>query len=120
VATARERAGFTQRELGDRLGLSRSAITRIELGQRQLDALELARLADALGRSVEWFLTEPPDTIASHRTGLSADHDVQRLEEELERTSRDVELLTEINALSGSSSTSRLGRSSSSAIPCTS
>ncbi len=100
VATARERAGFTQRELGDRLGLSRSAITRIELGQRQLDALELARLADALGRSVEWFLTEPPDTIASHRTGLSADHDVQRLEEELERTSRDVELLTEINALS--------------------
>lgn len=100
VATARESAGFTQRELGDRLGVSRSAITRIELGQRQLDALELARLADALGRSVEWFLTEPPDTIASHRIGVSADEDVQRLEDELERTSRDVELLIEVNALS--------------------
>jgi transcriptional regulator with XRE-family HTH domain len=48
VATARERAGFTQRELGDRIGLGRSAITRIELGQRQLDALELAQIADAL------------------------------------------------------------------------
>jgi Zn-dependent peptidase ImmA (M78 family)/DNA-binding XRE family transcriptional regulator len=100
VAAARERAGFTQRELGDRLGLHRSAVTRIELGQRQLDALELAQLAEALGRSVEWFLTEPPATIASHRDDLSADHDVRLLEEELERTSRDVELLTDINALS--------------------
>jgi Zn-dependent peptidase ImmA (M78 family)/transcriptional regulator with XRE-family HTH domain len=104
VATARERAGFTQRELGDRLGLSRSAVTRIELGQRRLDALELAQIADALGRSVEWFLTEPPMTIASRRTGLTADltadHDVRRLEEELERTSRDVELLTDIGVLS--------------------
>jgi Zn-dependent peptidase ImmA (M78 family)/DNA-binding XRE family transcriptional regulator len=100
VATARERAGFTQRELGERIGLGRSAVTRVELGQRQLDALELARLAEALGRSVEWFLTAPPASIASHRAGLSADHDVQQLEEELERTSRDVELLTEIGALS--------------------
>lgn len=109
VATARERAGFTQRELGERLGLSRSAITRIELGQRQLDALELAQLADTLGRSVEWFLTEPPDTIASHRSGLSVDQDVQRLEDELERTSRDVELLIETNALSIPSAVSQSG-----------
>ncbi|MEU7830992.1 XRE family transcriptional regulator [Nonomuraea sp. NPDC049129] len=100
VATARERGGFTQRELGDRLGLHRSAITRIELGQRHLDALELAQLADALGRSVEWFLTEPPAVIASHRDGLSADRNVQRLEDELERTCRDVELLNDVNVLS--------------------
>jgi Zn-dependent peptidase ImmA (M78 family)/transcriptional regulator with XRE-family HTH domain len=100
VAIARERAGFTQRELGERLGLHRSAITRVELGQRQLDALELARIADVLGRSVEWFLTEAPDTIASHRDGLSTDHDVQRLEDELERTGRDVELLSDVSALS--------------------
>ena len=100
VAAARERAGFTQRELGERLGLHRSAITRVELGQRQLDALELARIADVLGRTVEWFLTEPPATIASHRDGLSADHDVQRLEDELERTGRDVELLSDVSALS--------------------
>lgn len=100
VAAARERAGFTQRELAERVGLSRSAITRTELGQRQLDALELARLADTLGRSVEWFVTAPPATIASHRSGLSAGQDAQRLEDELERTSRDVELLVEIRTLS--------------------
>jgi len=100
VALARERAGFTQRQLGDRLGLHRSAVTRIELGQRQLDALELARIAEALGRSVEWFLTQPPAAIASHREELSTDTDAQRLEDELERTARDVELLIEVAALS--------------------
>lgn len=100
VALAREQAGFTQHFLGDRLGLHRSAVTRVELGQRQLDALELARIADALGRSVEWFLTEPPPSIASHRDGLSEDADVRRLEEELENVGRDVELLMDIGALS--------------------
>lgn len=100
VALARERAGFTQQLLGDRLGLHRSAVTRIELGQRQLDALELARIADALGRSVEWFLTEPPPSIASHRDGLSEDADVRSLEEELESVARDVELLMDVGDLS--------------------
>src|SRR6266508_3178330 len=100
VAAARERAGFTQRELADRLQLGRSAITRIELGQRQLDALELAQIAETLGRSVEWFLTEPPTVIASRRMGLTSDHDVELLNEELERTSRDVDLLTEVGVLS--------------------
>lgn len=103
VALARERAGFTQQQLGDRLGLHRSAVTRVELGQRQLDALELAQIADSLGRSVEWFLTEPPAAIASHRSGLSEDADVRRLEEELERVASDVGLLVEIGSLSLSS-----------------
>jgi Zn-dependent peptidase ImmA (M78 family)/DNA-binding XRE family transcriptional regulator len=100
VAAARERAGFTQRELAGQLGLSRTAVTRVELGQRQLDALELAQLAETLGRPVEWFLTEPTGSLASHRAGLAAGHDVERLEDELDRTSRDVELLVDINALS--------------------
>lgn len=103
VALARERAGFTQQFLGDRLGLHRSAVTRIELGQRQLDALELSRIAETLGRSVEWFLTEPPPSIASHRDGVSDDADVRRLEEELENVARDVELLIEVGSLSTAS-----------------
>jgi Zn-dependent peptidase ImmA (M78 family)/transcriptional regulator with XRE-family HTH domain len=109
VATARQRAGFTQSELADRLGVHRSTVTRIESGQRQIDALELARLAELLGRSVEWFLTEAPPTIASRRVGLSADQDVQRLEDELERTARDVELLIEINSMSMTSASLHSG-----------
>lgn len=99
VALARERAGFTQQFLADRLGVHRSAVTRVELGQRQLDALELAQIADALGRPVEWFLTEPPAALASRRGGLASDADVQGLDDELERTGRDVELLVELNDL---------------------
>jgi Zn-dependent peptidase ImmA (M78 family)/transcriptional regulator with XRE-family HTH domain len=100
VALARERAGFTQQRLGDQLGLHRTAVTRIELGQRQLDALELSQIAEALGRSVEWFLTEPPPAIASHRDGVSDDADVLRLEEQLENVGRDVELLIDVGTLS--------------------
>jgi Zn-dependent peptidase ImmA (M78 family)/DNA-binding XRE family transcriptional regulator len=99
VALARDQAGFSQRELAERLNLSRSAVTRIELGQRQLDALELATLAETLGRSVEWFVTAVPAVIASHRSHLSAGQDARRLEDELERISRDVQLLVEIHAL---------------------
>jgi Zn-dependent peptidase ImmA (M78 family)/DNA-binding XRE family transcriptional regulator len=99
VALARDRAGFSQRELAERLGLNRSAVTRIELGQRQLDALELAALAETLGRSAEWFLTAAPDVVASHRSHLPAGRDAQRLEDELERVSRDVELLLDIQPL---------------------
>jgi len=99
VAVARELAGFTQRELADRIELHRSALTRVELGQRQLDALELARIADALGRPVEWFLTQTPSTIASHRADLSAGQDVRRLEDELDRTALDVELLKDVGTL---------------------
>lgn len=98
IALARERAGFTQQAVAERLGLHRTAITRIEQGQRNLDALELAQLADVFGRSVEWFVTEPPSSIASHRDGLSANSDVVRLEDELERCARDVELLLDIDA----------------------
>jgi Zn-dependent peptidase ImmA (M78 family)/transcriptional regulator with XRE-family HTH domain len=100
VAEARERAGFTQQQVGCRLGLHRTAIGRIEAGQREIDALELAQLAEAFGRSVDWFLTQPPVSIASHRDGLSPDSDVRRLEDELERVSRDVELLADLHVLS--------------------
>jgi Zn-dependent peptidase ImmA (M78 family)/transcriptional regulator with XRE-family HTH domain len=99
VAAARELAGFSQRELAERLGIHRSALTRVELGQRQLDALELARIAELLGRTVEWFLTAPAETLASRRAGISADQDVQRLEDVLDRVSRDVELLSDVGAL---------------------
>jgi Zn-dependent peptidase ImmA (M78 family) len=84
-------------------------VPRIELGQRQLDALELAQLAETLGRSVEWFLTEPPAAIASRRDGLSPDQNVRLLEEELEHIGRDVELLTDVHALSLQGTTVQAG-----------
>lgn len=99
VLQARERAGFSQSALAERLGLSRSSLTRVEQGQRRLDALELVRLAQVTGRSVEWFVTRSPDVFASHRAGTAAGQEVAALEERLESTARDVELLAEIGVL---------------------
>jgi Zn-dependent peptidase ImmA (M78 family)/transcriptional regulator with XRE-family HTH domain len=99
VIQARERAGFSQAELAERLGMSRPSLTRVELGQRRLDALELVRLAQATGRSVDWFVTRSPDVFASHRVGVTSGPEVTALEDRLESTARDVELLAEIGVL---------------------
>jgi Zn-dependent peptidase ImmA (M78 family)/DNA-binding XRE family transcriptional regulator len=99
VAAARRAAGFTQEHLGQRIGVHRSAMARIENGQRQLDALELAGLAEALGRSVAWFVTAPPTLIASHRRATADDRSLVVLEDELEGVARDTELLLEIDEL---------------------
>lgn len=100
VASARAAAGLTQQDVADRLAIHRSAVARIEHGQRQLDALELAQLAEALGRSVAWFVAPPPPLVASHRKTASDHRSVAALEDELESAARDVELLLEIGELS--------------------
>ena len=57
---ARESRHITQEAAGIVLGLQRSAISLMESGQRQVSTLELTRLADLYGRSVEWFVN--PDS----------------------------------------------------------
>ena len=69
VASARKRAGVTQEELAHRLGVDRTAVAKIEAGRRRVSAPELARLADALGYPMEWFLSgSGPRTIAELRS----------------------------------------------------
>lgn len=53
---ARESRQITQERASAVLGLQRSAISLMESGQRQISTLELTRLADLYGRSVEWFV----------------------------------------------------------------
>jgi Zn-dependent peptidase ImmA (M78 family)/transcriptional regulator with XRE-family HTH domain len=47
--------------------LDRSSLAKIETGARRVSALELARIADAVGARVEWFLRDAPDAIVSRR-----------------------------------------------------
>jgi hypothetical protein len=61
VARARREQGMTQAELGKALGLDRTAVSKIESGQRALNALEFARLAGLVGRKMEWFVAMPPN-----------------------------------------------------------
>jgi Zn-dependent peptidase ImmA (M78 family)/DNA-binding XRE family transcriptional regulator len=60
IGRARERAGLSQAELGTRVELTQSAISRIESGERGVDSLELAAIADALDVSVLDLLESEP------------------------------------------------------------
>ena len=55
-------AGMSQSDVGKDVGLSRSAVTQIELGNRDLSADELIRFAAAFQRSPAALLT-PPDAV---------------------------------------------------------
>ena len=60
IAAARERAGLTQAELAREVELTQSAVSRIESGERSVDSLELAAIAERLGVSVLDLLDDRP------------------------------------------------------------
>lgn len=101
VLDARRAAGLTQQQLAGRLGLDRSAVTRVERGERQLDALELVRLADALDRPVEWFVSAPPPVLASRREGRADAVDADVLDGALELVAGEIQLLLDVGELRG-------------------
>lgn len=84
VREARLAAALSQEELGRRIGLDRTMIAKIETGTRRIDAVELTRLAAALGLPLEHFLYARPATI-SRRAEL--------LEEETTEAGRESYLL---------------------------
>ena len=54
----RKKAGMSQEELADRLGVSRQAVSRWELGSTQPDAPNLLKLSDLFGVSIDWLLRD--------------------------------------------------------------
>lgn len=58
---------MTQAELAAAISIDRSALAKIESGSRRVSALELARIAEAVGERIEWFVMETPAAIVSHR-----------------------------------------------------
>lgn len=55
---AREEAKLTQQEAASRIGISQSAISRFEMGDRGLDLAELKTLLRAYGKTLSDFLRE--------------------------------------------------------------
>lgn len=98
IAEARERRGLTQRDLADESGIERSALAKVERGLRGVGALELAALARALDTRLEWFLSDEPRALASHRVGVDAGLSLSTIDKELERLARDVEFVTSLDA----------------------
>lgn len=55
---AREYVGLSQEEVAKHLGVPRTAVTNMEMGQRKVDALELKKLAGLYKRPVGYFTGE--------------------------------------------------------------
>jgi Zn-dependent peptidase ImmA (M78 family)/transcriptional regulator with XRE-family HTH domain len=59
---AREAHGMSQLQAAEAIGLTRTAITQIEAGNRSVSTLELTKLAKLYRHSVSYFLDETPDS----------------------------------------------------------
>lgn len=60
IAAARDRAALSQAQLAAEIGLTQSAVSRIESGDRGVDSLELAAIAERLGVPVVELLETRP------------------------------------------------------------
>jgi transcriptional regulator with XRE-family HTH domain len=58
LISAREEAGFSQRDVAERLGMFHSWLSKSESGERRLDVMELILLADLYGKPAQYFLDE--------------------------------------------------------------
>lgn len=73
VRRARVASGLTQSQLAEAIGLDdRSAVSKIERGERRIDGMELISLGTALRVPLDQLLEDPPQVI-SRRSGLVAE-----------------------------------------------
>jgi transcriptional regulator with XRE-family HTH domain len=78
LTQAREAAGMTQGGLGQVVGLDRTAITKLENGERKLSAVELVAIAKALKRPLSYFVSDPIPAVVSRRNDAAHAHDTTR------------------------------------------
>ena len=74
VATVRRESGLSQRALADRVGCSRSTITRIEAGEMDPTVTMLARIVSAAGQRLVLESTRPGSTPRLADVAKDVDH----------------------------------------------
>jgi len=65
IAATRRAAGLTQEQLGERVGVTRQAVSKWEAGTAMPDALTAAKLCDALNVSADYLLLGKGETVPS-------------------------------------------------------
>ena len=95
IADARIEADLTQAELAATIDLDRTAVAKIEAGTRKVSAIELARIASAVNRPINWFVAEGPQAVVSRRTDATAGQLSVPLDRAVEKIASDVEFLVE-------------------------
>lgn len=93
IALARSAAKLSQGQLADRAGLDRSAVSRVETGDRRIGALELAKVATVLARPITYFLADPVPAVVSRRSAPATDRSSDFLDIEIESFAIDIRLL---------------------------
>ncbi|WP_431934996.1 helix-turn-helix domain-containing protein [Micromonospora sp. RP3T] len=73
IRDARKRAGLSQDDLGQAVGLERTAVNKIEGGARKVTALELSDIAAAIGVRMSTFFAEPVPALVAHRSSQGLD-----------------------------------------------
>ncbi|MGO1318102.1 MAG: helix-turn-helix domain-containing protein [Cellulomonadaceae bacterium] len=93
IRQERERAGLSQTDLASKAGLERTAVTKIETGTRRVTALEVNRLAAAIGVRMARLFEEPIPAIVSHRSSQGLDTTESRIDEILVSLANEVEFI---------------------------
>jgi Zn-dependent peptidase ImmA (M78 family)/DNA-binding XRE family transcriptional regulator len=93
IAEARSDCGMTQADLAASVGLERTALVRVEAGERKVSAAELVALAEVVDRPIDWFFTDSPAAVMSRRRDPAVSGFSRRLDLALERAARDVAFL---------------------------
>lgn len=65
IKEARESQGWSQGELGEKIGYSATAISYYEQGKRKISVLDLVKMAKALNKPYQYFLQEANEVLAA-------------------------------------------------------
>jgi len=96
IAALRKGKGLSQLDLANRLNLSRSSLTQIELGNRGIQVIELQKLSMILGFSVDEFLSEEFQNNVAHDVDLTYQTQGRVKRERMVETKLDVNKLRNI------------------------
>ncbi len=99
IATSRRSRGLSQDDLAARVGLDRTAITKVEAGRRHISSLELARIAEVLDRPLDWFVSSPPPSIISRRAAVAGRRGDENSDFAIEDVARDLAVLLGVQVL---------------------
>lgn len=83
IKTAREKIGWSQRELGEKVGKDRKTITNYETGVTDPPAGVLVAMSRAIGVSPRWLLTGEEEGEASRVAEGTAEYGLSAQQKEL-------------------------------------
>lgn len=96
IASARHDAQITQAYLADQIGINRSAVAKIEKGERRVDSLELMAISEVTDRPLEFFLEQEQPLEVHFRSHEAANPQIQQQLEWLKKFMTDYDFLKEL------------------------